>query len=457
MSLFFILCASMLAGLVFCVIWSQRNKGLWDYRGFGDVRYFIFQYLPTILGMIILIWLFQIQAAVQRISPYLAMASPTDRSRAEGAFLDLHVSQFILPTFQHFRAGQPVIGLCFLVFWLFLFSIPLLASVFGVRFVGEASDGVWRWTAVRSVMWAAIALYALLLVALVTLCSWLWRRETGLRWDPRSIADVIALLERSNVMSDYYSSETFASTQEFRDCLDGRADRLGYWHTSRRPQDVFYGIGEGGLEARGYAVDKGKITEKGVQREYTWPGVDLEKQEPGHQPSFWRDIRSSRVRFRHIPWFLKDTFVVAWVVTAFVLLVALLVISFLNRNIQRGFESRLAVAPDAGKLLFRLFNYSFSKNRRLTFVSADGFSTSNFLYSFVPATVGLILYLLILPIDLNFRRLQPFAALSVRGGATAEESLLVDYSARLPISVTIAARTSSILSSSIPPFLLLKH
>ncbi len=57
----------------------------------------------------------------------------------------------------------------------------------------------------------------------------------------------------------------------------------------------------------------------------------------------------------------------------------------------------------------------------------------------MPSLLGLVLYLLLLSLDQTFRRLQPFRSLIRDGGATAEESLLLDYPARLPISVTLSA------------------
>src|SRR4051812_41941647 len=66
LGIFIFLCILMLAGLIFSAIYSNRNNGigLWDYISFGDNRYFVFEYLPTMLGMVILMWLFQVQIAL---------------------------------------------------------------------------------------------------------------------------------------------------------------------------------------------------------------------------------------------------------------------------------------------------------------------------------------------------------------------------------------------------------
>ncbi|KAJ9660953.1 hypothetical protein H2201_006681 [Coniosporium apollinis] len=420
LGLFLFLCLLMLTGLLFCAIWSPGHDGFWDYDMFGGGRYFVFQYLPTMLGMILLLWLFQIQKAVQRISPFMALASDSPRARAEGVFLNIYPTHFLLPNLQHFRAGQPMLGVCSIIFWLFLFTIPLLASTFNVRFFGPPFVGQWRWVAVQGVIWTVIVLYILLIVAIILLFVSLRRKTTGLKWDPRSLADIIVLLERSNVMTAYNGSETFASAQEFRDRLQKRSDRLGYWHTSKRPQDIFYGLGEEGGTTRRYSIEAGRIREKAPERQYPPTSAGSEASAPhGGDFSIRMDIRSSRVRARYLPWFLKDTFVVAWLVIAIVLLIAWLVVSFVNRAVNGGFYPLVPVAANSG-----------------------GFSASNFLYSFLPATIAMLLFLLYQPLDLAYRRLAPFAALSQPGGTTAEKSLLVDYPARLPVSVTIAAASN---------------
>jgi hypothetical protein len=421
MGLFTFLCILMFIGLVFSAVWSRNHNGLWNYSNFGDNRYFIFEYLPTFFGMIILTWLFQIQIAVQRISPFMAMASYSTKSRSEGAFLDLYPTQFLLPNFQHFHAGQPIIGACFSIFWLFLFTIPLLASSFNVKYYGPANAGIWRWVAVQGAIWTVVVLYLFLIIAIITLTVKLWRTPTGLKWDPRSLADIIALLERANIMNDYADTEIFSNMSEFKQRLWNRSDRLGYWHTSRRPQDIFYGLGEEGGATRRYSVEQGRIREKRPvlsQHSSVSSFADLEAGAPAPAGEFSTraDIRSNAIRKRHMPWFLSSSAILAWIIIAVVLLIAFYVVAFVNQASTRGFLPQLSANANSG-----------------------GFSPANFLYSFIPCTLGFMMYLLWLPLDFAHRRLAPFAAMSSPRGATAEKSLLLDYSYALPISVTASA------------------
>lgn len=410
--LFAFICLLMLAALVFCAIYStrQNGSGLWDYHVFGDERYFVFEYLPTLLGALILLWLIQVQVALQRVVPFIAMASDQYHQRSEAIFLQLYPMQFLFPRVEHFRSGQPAVGLCFLIFWLFQWTIPLLASSFNVRY--DTNRAVWRWVAVEGVIWTVIVLYILLVLALLVLLVVL-RKPTGLKWDPRSLADIVALLERSNITNDYSGAETFEK-RDFAN-LGGRSDRLGYWSTTRRPNDIFHGIGEEGVPARRYSIEDGRIREKGAERTYPDP-ADVRQ---SHQPSDFSirmDIRSPYVRLRYLPWWMRTSTILLFIITAMVLLMAFLVISFVNSAVRLGFLPQVFARTNAA-----------------------GFSASNFLYSFIPALIGHLLFLFLLTYDYTFRVLRPYISLASKGGATAEQSLLLDYPARLPLSATFAA------------------
>jgi hypothetical protein len=333
----------MLAAIIFAGVYSTQNRGLWAYEAFGDNRYFVFEYLPTLFGIILLIWLFQIQTAIQRTTPFIAMASESLKQRSEAVFLELYPMQFLLPKLEHFRAGQPIIGTCYVIFWLFSWTIPLLASSFNVRF--DTDSGTWRWIAVQGIIWTIAVLYILLIVALIVVGAYISRKKTGLKWDPRSIADIIALLERSNIMNDYSGSETFAEA-EFRQRLANRTDRIGYWHTSKRTTDIFYGIGEEGGATRRYSIEAGRIREKAPEREFPLPD-DVEAQ--GGDFSIRMDIRSANVRLRYLPWYLKDTFVIMWIVIAIVFLLAFLIVSFVNDKTKQGFLPQVPARADSGE------------------------------------------------------------------------------------------------------------
>jgi hypothetical protein len=120
-----------------------------------------------------------------------------------------------------------------------------------------------------------------------------------------------------------------------------------------------------------------------------------------------------------MPWFLSSSSILAWILITIVLLIAFYVVTFVNQASTRGFLPQI------------------SANTNIA-----GFSPANFLYSFIPSLLGLLLYLLWLPLDFAHRRLAPFAAMSSPQGASAEKSLLLDYTYALPLSVTLSAMSN---------------
>jgi hypothetical protein len=420
MGLYIFLCVLMLIGLIFSGAWSKKHNGLWAYKSFGDNRYFTFHYLPTLFGMIIVLWLIQIQIALQRIAPFIAMSSESTVTRSQAAFLDLYPTQYLYPKMQYFRSRQWVIGTCFVVFWMFFITIPLLSASFNARWIGDVSTGAWHWVAVQGVVWTVVVLYILLIICLVVLVVYLRRNQTGLKWDPRSMADIIALLERANIMSDYIDSEVFATKGQFAQRLWTRTDRLGYWHTSRRPQDIFYGIGAEGGAARRYSLEHGRIREKRPYAHSQQSSLSSLQQgnnsQLEHGLDARNDLRNTSVIKRHVPWMLTTVALLAFAVIAIALLIAFFVVSFVRNATTTGFFPSIRASADK-----------------------DGFSPANFLFSFLSSLLGLVLFLLWQPLDFAVRRMAAFSALSRPDGALAAGSILLDYPALYPVQCTIRA------------------
>ncbi|EMC98173.1 hypothetical protein BAUCODRAFT_86571 [Baudoinia panamericana UAMH 10762] len=416
--LFLLLLLAYTACLLFCAIWSLQRTGLWNYGGFGDARYFVFEYLPTILGMILFFWTIQIEIAVFRTAPFVAISSASPRERERGARLPLVPRGFLLPYFGHFGAKQTAAGLFVVVAWLQIWTIPLLASSFNVYFYGAPDTGRWRWIATQGAIWTVIALYLLLAVATITLLGWLkfGRRVTGLKWDPRSLADLVALLARSNAL-------------ELADEVAREPPQLGYWRTNARPNEVFHAYGYPDKAGRQYSLEDGRIREKVAlppprSRFSADPEDDIEAGDQRHsrekmlpRPGDHDDDDTSRGRHTALPWFLHPSMAALWTIIAIVLLLAFLIVSYLpSTTVRNGFLPYVA-AP----------------------VNTLGFSSTNFLYSFVPALLGMLCLLCWLDIDYAYRRLQVFDSLMKADGEMAEHSVLLSYAAEAPGLVTATA------------------
>ncbi|KAJ5469688.1 hypothetical protein N7539_009306 [Penicillium diatomitis] len=407
-----ICCLLMIAGVVFCNIWSSRHEGLWDYHGQGGGRYFAMQFLPQILAVPIIVWNFVVQAAVYRISPFAIMAS----SRPRGSVLQgLSVipKNFILPDLSHFRSGEVLFGVSLLSIWLSnFFAMPILSCLFQAKYYIVDGQGVWRWTSVDAVGWTIVGMYGFLVIGLLLLVLRFIRSCTGLMWDPVCLADLISIIQRSNVLRDYEHSETVPSVKQ---SLDPRIVRLGYWKLSTKSRsDIFYGIGEVDAPVRTPSLHQTEKSRDLQPQGMTRVRFDLEHGGAFADDPFDHHLYSSFVRFRWTPWFLRKTSVLAWVILLFALFVAFVAVSFVNNAIREGFSPKLPTLP-----------------------SSTAFSASNFLYSFIPGLIGNILFLALQPIDMYFRAVQPFIELF--NGASAEQSLLLAYPYSLPLQVSLQA------------------
>lgn len=406
-------CLLMIAGLLFCAIWSTSHSGLWQYDRVGSSRYFVFQYLPTLLASIMVIWLLIVQNAIHRIFPFIALSS--GRGKPNSGVLHhstIFPTNYLIPNLSFFTHREPLLGLCSIIFWLALWTVPLQSCLFQTRYY--TPDSTWRWTAVLGVAYALFTLYLLLTFALLLLMFRITFRRTGLKWDPVSLADLLTIFHPSNFLSDFERSEVEGRHLPY---FSAKYLRLGYWQTSRH-HEAFYGVGEENVPTKRYSLDRGKmvpVTDLST--------VDLEAQRPGKRSTFdtlQHDIYSSDMRYKWLPWFLKDGPVLAWILIAIALTLAFVTVSFVNSAAQRGFLPHLP-AP----------------------TSPHGFSPADFLYSFVPSFIGMMLFLIWQPIDMYFRALQPFANLANDRGCSAEESLLLDYPSRLPLEITFKAALSS--------------
>ncbi|KAJ5886635.1 uncharacterized protein N7473_009309 [Penicillium subrubescens] len=404
-------CLLMIAGVVFCNIWSHRHEGIWNYNGQGGARYFVMQFLPQILAAPIIIWSFVVQAAVYRISPFAMMAAERKRgSVLQG--LPILPRNFVFPDHSHFRYGEPLFGFSLFTIWLSnFFAIPLLSCVFQAKYYVIDGQGLWRWASVQAVVWAVVAMYGLQAIGLLLLVIRFIRGWTGLMWDPICLADLISIIQRSNILHDYEHSETVPSVKQ---SLDPRVLRLGYWKLSMKPE-IFYGIGEVDAPIRTPSLHQTEKSRQNQPHGMTKVRFDLE-QNGFANDGYDHHLFSPFTRYRWTPWFLRIPSVIVWTIIVFALFIAFITVSFVNNAIEGGFPPKLPTLP-----------------------STSAFSSSNFLYSFIPAVIGNVLFLAWQPIDMYFRALQPFVELSAPNGASADKSLLLAYPTSLPIQVTLQA------------------
>lgn len=418
------LCMLMLAALIFTAVFSRDHHGLVEYSGsIYSGQFFLFRVLPQVLAAAVVLYAQSLSTAIIRISPFArmqALGHPHPEERNGAIFDNIYPGSFLFP--QISRAMPWRIRIPVVIFWLANFIVPVQSCLFSVI----KYSGTWRWAAVQGVIWTLVAFYLVLAATFIfVLIDW-YARPTGLIWDPRSIADIITLATNSNTMADYNGTELLGNRGDMRSALQHRTiDKLGYWTwRDGRTSGLWHGIGTDALDDAWFSrqnsgLEAGNDTEttKKIRRSWneknkatrsTMPdNIDLE--------ALALSPHSENVRYRYLPWSFRDGPLILFIFVSFVLLLVLFIVSFLPAtNIKHGFLPML----DAQS-------------------SPEGFSRANFLYSFLPALLGQVLYLLFSSLDMTLRILQPWAELCKNaGGAQPATSILADYAACLPLQVT---------------------
>ncbi|KAK3392971.1 hypothetical protein B0H63DRAFT_443254 [Podospora didyma] len=407
------LCIAMLAALICCAVYSELHRGLLPYVSIYGGQYFLFRMLPQLLAAILLFYAQFIITTVFRTIPFVRLASNHRDERDGALFQDLYPDSFLWPQL----IGTWNVWVPILATWLINFTIPLQSSLFTVIWV----DGQWMWATVQGVAWSLVALYLVLLASTVVVWRyWAGLKNTGLIWDPRSLADIAAIVSETNTSEDYRGTQLARTRDGIRFALRRRAsDRLGYWTWKDGKPGFWYTLGspmDGNAVLVPVLDPKSGMRMERHDKKGVMTGADGGLLDAGDA-----DIEAAglttQARDRYLPWCLRTSQLLYFVVTAFVLLVALFVVSFLpSTRITPGFIPALEAAPKAG-----------------------AFSAADFLYSFLPSLLGMIVFLLFQSLDIKLRILQPWAALSNPRGARAEQSLLADYAACAPIQSSIHA------------------
>lgn len=400
MLLVILICLLAMAALIYCNISSNQHAGLTPYAGtIYSGQYLVFRILPQLVAAFIMMYSQSILAASLRILPFATMATEDPGQRYLALFQSMYPKSFLLPQL----VGPWQIRLFGLATWLANFTVPLASAAFTCIF----EVGRWKWATSQGVVWTLVGLYAVLASSAAVLMAFWFGHWTGLSWDVRSVGDLVPLLNRSNTMHSYSGWHSLEPDQDFKAELRDRwFDRLGYWRTEDMlTGGIWHTIGTSAMPTPfdlGPEMKEAKASAKTrAYRPITMTGLD-------------DGARLGSRSGGYLPWCLRDGPMIASVALTGSLLVALLLVSFLPQTrLDYGFAPQLSAKP-----------------------KQDGFSAANFVYSFVPATLGIILFSLFQTVDQSLRMVQPWAELKKANGATARRSILADYTACLPLQVT---------------------
>lgn len=204
--------------LIAVVIRSEFSlSGIWSY--------FVIQIMPIIFGTITSALLESIVMNLFRITPYIACAASSGGSKAGKTIMRTFFPspgwRTAVRSREDLSQGNVLLSVSF-VLWV------LSYTVLGFKGVLLNTDDE---TEASSNEWAAVTLlvfYCLVDAQTIWVILYLRGRDTGLLWDPVSVADQLALFRRAHFISKLNGS-SITTRDSMRNCFKDEELRLGYW------------------------------------------------------------------------------------------------------------------------------------------------------------------------------------------------------------------------------------
>ncbi|KAK3298506.1 uncharacterized protein B0H64DRAFT_453814 [Chaetomium fimeti] len=239
---FMALCVLMIGALILSAVYSHLHQGLLEWATIHGGRYFLFRVLPQLIAACMLLYAQFLITTIFRMLPFVKLASEAQEEREGALFQEMYPS-FLRPRL----VGPWNVWVPILVTWLMSFTIPLQSSLFTAVLVDQS----WKWATVQGVAWTLVALYlALLASTIIVWRYWANLENTGLIWDPRSLADIAALVSETNTADDYLGTQLARGRDGIRFALRHRAaDRLCYWTWKDGRHGVWHTLGSAMDEA----------------------------------------------------------------------------------------------------------------------------------------------------------------------------------------------------------------
>ena len=209
--------------------------------------YFSIQILPPLIGTITASLWRAITVTVSRISPYIASASndPIAYKWRNSAQRTILARYFPIPDIiDMIRNGN---GLLIFTYILWVLSNTVLAFKAVLLNTTNYND-YWKATVTFPALLALLTVYLLLITGLIALMWHLWGIQTGLLWDPVSIADHLVLFRDSNFLAEFDGTEA-TSLDSLRERFQNSHFRLGYW--DRGSLGIWHGFGRIGHDLHG--------------------------------------------------------------------------------------------------------------------------------------------------------------------------------------------------------------
>lgn len=226
---------SCIVAILALLVKSRKNLGVADLYTTETLPWesFLIRYLPQYLGAFLTAISQTIVSTLHRTMPYILLASYGNRDKVDITRQALTGYHTYFTPQQFFPYQRPFAIYIFQV--IDYFSIFILNSLSTVLFVPgfDKNQSTYRWVMVDLVAIVMVYFMVLQAIALLSITIWLRGRETGLRWDIESIADLIVLIRHSNALMDIQELEkqdvSGRKPSKATERYEPRRLWLGYW------------------------------------------------------------------------------------------------------------------------------------------------------------------------------------------------------------------------------------
>jgi hypothetical protein len=229
--------AMFLSGLAANVwlLYLHRRDGI-IYQG-PTLSHFAYRYLPAIGGAITKQVWSAIFSNLRRISPYMALSAKRNRSPDRPNWKTTLGAQYF-PLYLGF-GHDPLLITMRITTGLIFYLIPAKSSLL----ISTPLQDGWTIRVSPVAAYVLIVTFSLLFASTLMLIIQFWRRHdhTGLKWDPVSLADQLAMLYKSNMLEDF-SGLGMATRKVVDSAMREHTYRLGYW---KKGDKIWYGIRRG--------------------------------------------------------------------------------------------------------------------------------------------------------------------------------------------------------------------
>ncbi|KAF1997720.1 hypothetical protein P154DRAFT_524588 [Amniculicola lignicola CBS 123094] len=304
--------------------------------------YLIVQIVPPIIGTITASLWRSIAVNISRVMPYILAASPS------GAILGKSILGSYFPGLSLRNALQTRNGLLVFVWILDFLSATLLSfkasllNTYDYRSFIQVIVTPWS-------LYALIGVYIFMVVVLIWLIIFLQRNtHTGLRWDPVSLADHVALFRKSDFLQRFEGTD-IADRDSMMERLWSDRIKLGYWRVTRPSQpervEIWHGFAkfekkEPVLKGKGAAKSQSKTSHQVNRVQTTSVQATCRPTEQPIETKEYSTIQVSKTRYYDIAFNLEHKAAYAWMVFT-VLLIALL-ITALALGMADGIETSIS-------------------------------------------------------------------------------------------------------------------